>query len=588
MRTYGSSTFSTRRRGTRHGTAGFLAFLAVAGSFFGPPAASQEISASAAIATALESALASAFPQERTAEAGPRYAEIVSKQIAVASDEASLRLELADGNEVEIRFEDRRVHLDGEDLGSVDDDAERIWRELLGRAVALDDGPLARALVEWQPPQSSDDGVLERIDDALERALERPAVTGLDAPGGELAALSRLLTRTEHLGALAAALDDLDVDGISIRIGEDVVIGEGEELDATLLVIDGDVDVEGRVRGHVVVVSGRLRTFEGATIDGDVRLADARLVRNGGVIEGLVREFDDASLEARIEERVRDAEQRLQDAEERTRRAQREVMAHAESRGEHGLLSPFRSLSRSIGQGIAGLMETLAALVVLSLFGGLMVLFGRQNLEVVAETARRSPGRSAMVGVAGAFLTFPVWLLGAVALAISIIGIPVAIAWLPLFPLAVAAAAALGYFAVAHNTGEWLARRRYPYLDWVRTSNAYTLVVGGVLGLLAAFFMAHVVSLFGPWLGFLKGLLITAGVVITTGAALIGFGAVLLTRAGRRPGYYGAGGGDYYDDDGWSWESPSSPGPKSGPDASGAAESTEASGGTDDEGQGDA
>ena len=38
-----------------------------------------------------------------------------------------------------------------------------------------------------------------------------------------------------------------------------------------------------------------------------------------------------------------------------------------------------------------------------------------------------------------------------------------------------------------------------------------------------------------PFFGFLKGLLISVGVMATVVASLIGFGAVLLTRAGRRP-----------------------------------------------------
>jgi hypothetical protein len=163
---------------------------------------------------------------------------------------------------------------------------------------------------------------------------------------------------------------------------------------------------------------------------------------------------------------------------------------------------------------------------------------------VVAETARRAPGRSAAVGLAGAFLTLPVWLLGTVALAISIIGIPVALIWLPLFPLAVALAAGLGYYAVARNVGAWMARRRYPYLGWVSPSNPITLVAGGVLGLLSAFAISNVLTIAGPWLGFLRGLFVAGGVLMTIWAVLAGFGAVLITRGGRRPEYYP--GGDFF------------------------------------------
>jgi hypothetical protein len=166
------------------------------------------------------------------------------------------------------------------------------------------------------------------------------------------------------------------------------------------------------------------------------------------------------------------------------------------------------------------------------------VAFAPENLEAVAETARRTPGRAAMVGLAGSFLLIPVWILGAVALAVSIVGIPVMIAWLPLFPLAALAAALLGYLSVAKNTGEWLADSGYRYTDWIRKSNPVYTVVGGLVGLMAAFMVGNVLSII-PFFGFFRGLLTFVGVMLTVVAIQIGFGAVLLTRAGRKPEYHG-------------------------------------------------
>jgi hypothetical protein len=58
-------------------------------------------------------------------------------------------------------------------------------------------------------------------------------------------------------------------------------------------------------------------------------------------------------------------------------------------------------------------------------------------------------------------------------------------------------------------------------------------MLGGLIGLMFAFVAANVVSI-APFLGFLSGLLVVAGGIITFIAVQIGFGAVLLTRAGRR------------------------------------------------------
>jgi hypothetical protein len=195
--------------------------------------------------------------------------------------------------------------------------------------------------------------------------------------------------------------------------------------------------------------------------------------------------------------------------------------------------SPFRSVLRGVG----GLIETVFTILVLGLLGAVAVSFARENIEIVADTARRAPGRAAMVGLAGTFLLIPIWILGAVALVVSIVGIPVAIAWLPLFPAAVLVAGLFGYLAVAKNAGEWLADSGYAWTDWVRKSNPVHTIVAGLIGLMLAFAAAHVISIL-PFFGFLSALLVFVGCVITFGAVQIGFGAVLLTRGGRRREYW--------------------------------------------------
>jgi hypothetical protein len=112
--------------------------------------------------------------------------------------------------------------------------------------------------------------------------------------------------------------------------------------------------------------------------------------------------------------------------------------------------------------------------------------------------------------------------------------------------VALALAAVLGYYAVARNVGSWLARREYPYLGWVRISNPFTLVAGGVVALLGAFLVSSALQIGGSWLGFLRGVFVAGGVLATVAAALIGLGSVLITRGGRRPEYYP--GADFFDD----------------------------------------
>lgn len=469
--------------------------------------------------------------------------QVVSSQIGVASDEATLRLEFADQGRLEIAFVDGSVQVDGETVGSYRQGGpvEAAWRALLGRAVSLDDGPLAEALRSWEPPAelSGDEAELTRLlDRTLEEALAtrtapepreslRVDVSGGDATQGAI--VQALLGRTDRLRDLAEALENLELDDVQIRVGEDVTVESGEEIDATLVVIDADVEVAGQVRGNIVVVDGDLRLLEGSRVAGSIRLADARLFRDGGVVEGRVQTIRSGETSATgavdVEELRGQLERRIRD----------EIRSELRSEIRESTRSAFRNPLRGFLQGLGGLIENVIGFAILSAIGLGVIYFARENLEVVAETVRAEAGRSAVVGMAGTFLLFPVWILGILALVISIIGIPVAIAWIPLFPLAAGLAAGLGWLAVALVVGDWVAERNIQGLEWIRGANPFYRLVAGIGALMLAFAASNVAHMGGSWLDFLEGLFVTVGTMGMVAAAVVGFGAVILTRAGRRP-----------------------------------------------------
>jgi hypothetical protein len=470
--------------------------------------------------------------------------DIVSKSVTVGRDAAALELEFASGEPLSIALTDGVVTIEGERVGTFEsgDAVDTAWRSLLGFAVALDDGPLARALLDWAPPEDvtgRDAEVAEMIDEALESALQTEAetVTVVAAPRAsssadvELRSLVSLLDRTDVLSGLAEALEDLDFDDVRLSVGEDLIIEAGEDVDATVLVVDADLEIAGRVRGDVVVVDGDLRLAPGGRIDGDVRHAHGTVIDQGGRVAGNVTqvEVDNRDMERRIRDEIR-AELR-----DELRSVTRE--SRGRDRGE--------SFVGRVFGGIGGTLGNLFSVVVIAVIGALVIHFAGTNLDAVAETARRTPGRALAVGTAGAFLILPAFVLGIVALAISIVGIPALILWIPLFPVAVVLGVGLGYLAVFRNVGVWVSRQRFPYMSWVRITNPVTLVAGGALALTAPFIAAELVSVF-PWTGALEVLLRVTGVMLSMMTALLGFGAVLLTRGGRRP--------EFFDDDlfgGW-------------------------------------
>ena len=483
------------------------------------------------------------------ATAGAQVREIVSKAVSVGRSEAALHVEFADGGELDVTFRDGAVLVDGESLGaySASDELDAAWRALLGQAVALDDGPLAQALVGWSPPADLSEGaapVARALDQALESALApAPEAPAPDAPApldpsGQESLLEALLSSSAGLGVLEHAVRGLGTD-VQVHVDEDVVIGEEEMVGGALMVLRGDLRVDGRVLGDVILVDGTLELGEEGRIMGEARLADARLVGDEDAVEGGVVDLVDEArdLETEIRSRVR-TEIQSELRNELRRELRDELRSELRDVGRSGsgfsaLFSPFRSVFRGIG----GLLENLVGVFILALVGAGVVAFAGPNLENVAEAARQAPGRAAVVGLAGTFLLLPVWILGAIALCVSIVGIPALIAWVPLFPIAAIAAAVLGYLAVARNAGEWLADSGYPWTDWIRKTNPIHTIVGGLFGLMLAFMAANVIGI-APFLGFISGLLVFVGVVVTFLAIEIGFGAVLLTRAGRRREYW--------------------------------------------------
>lgn len=472
------------------------------------------------------------------ASAAQEVREVVSNRVSIGSAEATLLLEFDDGTTFEIAFLDGEVLVDGSAIGVFEreDELDTTWRALLGGITQMSGGALARALHDWTAPESLDGDrreVARDLDRILENVLERvgrviPAVTrdsedGDRGEGGPTVTIStsnllRSLLRTQLIPALSEALEDIEMDGINFYFDEDIEIDSG--LSGPILMVDGDLIISAEVDGDVVVVGGSLTLDQGARILGDVKLVHSRLYQDGGEVLGQVQDLDDNDLRSRIRDELRSE-------------LRNEI--RATNRGEGDTFSPFASITH----GVTSLFQDLITFVVLSAIGLGVVVLAKDNLVVVSETARRSPGRAGMVGLAGAFLVLPVWVLGSVALVVSIVGIIALPFWVVLFPLAVTLAAGLGYFGVACIIGEWLSAQRLSGLEWLDTSNTVYAVVAGIGTLVAFSVGAHVVGIV-PGLGFFSGLFATIGSIALFCVMCVGFGAVLLTRGGRQPEFYDA------------------------------------------------
>ncbi len=468
-----------------------------------------------------------------------QQATIVSKTVSYGTGEAGLSIGTASGADLDIRFEDGTISLDGDALGSYEPGGvlEDSWRALVARAVQLDDGPLAEALVDWQPPEGLEGAasdVAGAIDAALEALLDGGETVAVapDAPsvvdGG---ALSRLLSRLDVLGSVGGLVGDLQLDDLRIVVGDDFEVDEGAVIDGSVLVVDGDVEIAGRIRGDLLVADGDVEFRDGGVVEGDLRYTDGFLDLDDGSVLGQVREIDSGTI-------VVDADFREELREQIRADIEAEVRTVAPRSRRTGI---FHRIGHTVGE----VIEVLMTIFVLGVFGVMVNFFAGENIDRVAEVARRSPGRSATVGVAAGFLAIPVWIVGIIGLAISIIGIPALIVWAPGFPLLVMLAAGLGYIAVARNIGTWLTHQNVPGFEWVRVTRPNSLIFGGIFVLMAPYLAEAILGLGGGFLSGLRDLATFVGVMLGLATTAVGFGAVLVTRGGRRTEYAGE---DWYAD----------------------------------------
>jgi hypothetical protein len=254
--------------------------------------------------------------------------------------------------------------------------------------------------------------------------------------------------------------------------------------------------------------------LEGALLGGGAP-ATATTVLPAPIIDSVVK----------LETKIQELEEQLDDARDDA------VDARNERRGPDWM-APFRR----VWQGISGIFALLITYMVLFGIGFVAILLGaRRYLEGVADTVRAGVGRSFLVGLAGSFLLIPVFVLGCIALAISIVGIPALLVWIPLFPVGAMAAVLLGFLGSAHAAGESWAERNYYGSEWFRRGNSYYFMMTGLLLLGALFFAANIVHMAGSWLDFINAILTFFGIVLTWGAATVGLGAVLISRGGSRP-----------------------------------------------------
>lgn len=469
--------------------------------------------------------------------------EIVSRTITLSEREATLEVEMASGKIRTLSLRGGIVFMDGGNVGRYSPGAalDRAWRRLLADAASLETRELVVAMRGWRPPTvSGDDGparmqletALRSLTDAraaapvLARAdSSRRSASVIVEPRGVSITMSDL-TSLDTIERQLEALEDVGTDvAAAVRSSPmhlgDFTVAAGELVEGSVVVFKGNADIRGQVGGSVVALYGDVVYHRGAVIGGNAVSVGGSVQDMGGTVRGDIKTVSESELEqvdvGEIDVRV--------DVDEPASRS-------------------------ALDRLFQDVQNVVAVFIALAMIGFGSVFFGRRYLEVVADTASHSFGRSLVVGLLGQLLVLPTFAMLVVGLVCTIVGILLLPFAAVAYVIGACLAVIVGYLAVAHAVGETFARRRMAHGAFVRAPNAYGYLFTGLVGLLGLWAAA---ALFG-WAGPVVILLRIVAVIATWLAGTVGFGAVLLSRGGLRETFAGRHMGEMSDE--YLWATP--------------------------------
>jgi hypothetical protein len=484
----------------------------------------------------------------RVLHLGPQD-DVVSHAIALSSREATLDLELASGHTRSLTLRGGRVLVDGQAVGSYTPGGglDRSWRRALAQVASLDTRAVLVALHSWPAASLNMEEAAARakLIDGL-RGLSVRAVT-VSAPalaeakleaerarGAAIQSGQPISIRLEDLSALDSigrqlqALDEAGSDVAEavrttpVRLG-DVSVAAGQRVDGNVVVYKGNASIFGEVTGNVVALFGDVTYHRGSLIGHNAVSLGGRVINDGGVVRGDIKTISRTEL-ASVDADL---------AVETELKAVRE-----------------RPAPTALQRVSSDVLNVLAVFVALAMLGFGTVFFGRRYVEVVADTASHAFGRSFVVGLLGQLLLLPTFAMLIVGLIFTLVGILLLPFAVVAFVVAAIVAFVGGYLAVAHAIGETVTRRRMAHGAFVRAPNAYGYLFAGLVGLLGLWAAAALTG----WMGPIVIVFRIAAIIVTWIAATVGFGAVLLSRAGLRETFAGRHFGEMSDE--YLWATP--------------------------------
>lgn len=441
-----------------------------------------------------------------------RRALVMNHQTSIAAERVGLSFRLTGQRTLDLALTEGDVLIDDKTVGHYlpGGQLQSSWHDLVMEASRRPTAEFLELAHGWSPQNlpPTETPAAGRLHSRLSslKAVVSQATTPLAIPQAgpegftisleDLSDPASLETTLRRAAGMPAGDLRITVPGGMARLGN-YTIGSGETITGHLLLLRGNANIYGILNGNLATVDGSIVVHPGAVVTGDVLAIGGAIQDAGGEIRGEIRTLSPVGTGI--------------------------VPAAAAPP-----LGAIQLILRNAA-GLTGVFFTLLALG----FG--LVMFGRPNLEVVADTVSHTFGRSFVVGLLAQMLLLPTFGMLVVGLLLSVVGVL-------LIPFAVLAYVLLlligvvgGYLAVAHALGENYTRRRLAMGISVASPNSYRYLLVGLVGMLG-FWCASV--LFG-WVPVAGTIIEVAAFLVTWLLATAGFGATLLSRAGVRESFTG-------------------------------------------------
>lgn len=282
--------------------------------------------------------------------------------------------------------------------------------------------------------------------------------------------------------------------GARLAVGKPIVVAEDEDVTDAVLAIGGDVRIDGRVRDTVVVVGGNLELSPTAEVRGDITVLGGEVTMAPG---------------------ARHLGQ----------------LHHGVAGRFPGWRWPTVGWSRfdmSPAARWLSLAGTLTRVMLLAFAVMLVTVLARGRVARIGAAATATPIRAGLIGLATQVLFVPVLIAAAVALAVTIVGIPFVAVLIPLAIVALGVAMLLGFTSLAQRLGQAIGGR----FGWP-TGPAVWAAVLGMSVIVLPTVVSRLVGMAPESARVGTVVLLGLGAAVEYVAWTVGLGAAVMTGLGR-------------------------------------------------------